>query len=370
LTPCYAAAARFLSPRCKLRTLLGDIQQTPNPWLQRVGPFADAVPIAVLDSPVFLCGHRKSGTTMLVCLFDCHPELLTYPCDSGFFYKVFPACLSSGKEESARALVDHTIRHCLRKEMANVESPELFDVDAVAARFEQLVKVADGSPKSLLKSLFQAYGELCGQEPDRWKACVEKTTSTEIYALEIADWFPKAKFIHLIRDPRDNYAALKSGWQSRYRLQEEEPRGLLQSLIDRGGLGTRLAQLNRAILGADRYLIVRFEDLARAPEATLKEMSDFMGISYHPTLMMPSVNGIAWPGNNFDGQRFQGLSALNVGRWRERIEPLEAATIEFFMADVMLEHGYELTTTIAERGRAAADHYKWFNFSSRGRGTA
>ena len=349
---------------------MAELQQTRHPGHERARPSAGTLPISVLDSPVFLCGHRKSGTTMLVCLFDSHPELLTYPCNSGFFYKVFPACLSSGKAKSVRALVDHTIGHCLRKEMANVESPDLLNVDAIAARFLQLANVADGSPKSLLQSLFQAYGELCGQEAGSWKACVEKTTSTEIYALEIADWFPKAKFIHLIRDPRDNYASLKSGWQARYRLQEEEPRGLLQSLIDRGGLGMRLAQSNRAILGADRYMIVRFEDLTRAPEASLKEMSDFIGISYHPSLTMPSVNGVAWPGNNFDGQQFQGFSADNVGRWPERIEPQETATIEFFLADVMGEHGYELTTSIEERVRAAADHYKWFNFSSRGRGTS
>ena len=303
---------------------------------------------------------------MLVCLFDSHPQLLTYPCDSGFFYKVFPACLLSDKTKSMEVVVDHTIRHCLKKEMTNVATRDLFDVEAIGARFLQLARASDGLPKSLLKSLFQAYGELCGQEPGSWKACVEKTTSTEIYALEIADWFPKAKFVHLIRDPRDNYASLKSGWQARYRLQEEDQRGLLQSLLDRGGLGMRMARSNRAMLGDDRYMIVSFEDLTRAPEANLKAMCDFLGISYHPSLTTPTVNGVAWPGNNFDGQKFQGLSDANVGRWPERIDTKEAATIEFFLADVMREYGYELTASLAERGRAAADHYKWFNFSTRG----
>ena len=110
---------------------------------------------------------------------------------------------------------------------------------------------------------------------------------------------------------------------------------MLQSLIDRAGLGMRLAQSNRAVLGADRYLIVRFEELTRRPEAHLRTMSDFIGVAYHPSLATPTVNGAAWPGNSFDGQQFQGLSAANVGRWPDRIEPLEAATIEFFMGDVM-----------------------------------
>src|SRR5262245_6893482 len=188
---------------------MADIQQIRTPAIkpERRRDCAQSF----LESPVFLCGHRKSGTTLLVCLFDSHPELLTYPCDSGFFYKVFPACLSSKREQSMAALVDHTIRHCLRKEMATVGRPRLFDVEALVMRFQQLAEAGDGSPKSLLQSLFQAYGELCGQESGSWKAWVEKTTSTEVYALEVSEWFPKAKFIHLVRDPRDNYASLKSG---------------------------------------------------------------------------------------------------------------------------------------------------------------
>ena len=51
---------------------------------------------------------------------------------------------------------------------------------------------------------------------------VEKTTSSEFYATEIIKWFPNAKFIHLIRDPRDNFASLKSGWEERYKNQENE----------------------------------------------------------------------------------------------------------------------------------------------------
>jgi hypothetical protein len=61
-----------------------------------------------------------------VCLFDSHPELLTYPCDSGFFYKVF-----------------------------RVQRPNLFDVDA-AERFQE------EEPRRLLQSLLDRAG-LVGQ---------------------------------------------------------------------------------------------------------------------------------------------------------------------------------------------------------------
>ena len=42
------------------------------------------------EKPVFICGHRKTGTTMLINLFDNHPDLLVYPDDSGFWYVYYP----------------------------------------------------------------------------------------------------------------------------------------------------------------------------------------------------------------------------------------------------------------------------------------
>jgi len=34
-----------------------------------------------INHPIFLCGHRKTGTTMLLGLLDDHPELLVYPAE-------------------------------------------------------------------------------------------------------------------------------------------------------------------------------------------------------------------------------------------------------------------------------------------------
>ena len=78
---------------------------------------------------------------------------------------------------------------------------------------------------------------------------VEKTTSSEFYVAEIIKWFPNAKFIHIIRDPRDNFASLKSGWEKRYKTQEDNLKDLLQSLLDRGGMGMKLALNNQKMLG-------------------------------------------------------------------------------------------------------------------------
>ena len=39
---------------------------------------------------IFICGHRKCGTTMFGNLFDNHKDLVVYPTDLSIFYGYFP----------------------------------------------------------------------------------------------------------------------------------------------------------------------------------------------------------------------------------------------------------------------------------------
>lgn len=314
-----------------------------------------------IDSPLFLCGHRKGGTTVALCLFDSHPELLVYPCDSAFFYLAFPKCLTAPKEATVEVMAQTIIIENLRTEMKVVQRDDIYDPEAVAATYRDLIAGLDHTPANHLKAMVEAYGRHCGQPPARWKRWVEKTTSTEIFAQDVASWFPKARFLHITRDPRDNYASLKSGWRARYQNQEASYESLIQSLIDRGGLGLRMAGLNRALLGSERYHVVRFEDLTEAPREHLEDICRFVGIDYDEALERPTVNGVLWPGNNFDGVRFQALSPVNVGRWHERIDREEVALIEGHLGHVMEDLGYETVTSRSEQAGAIGRHYKWFN---------
>lgn len=328
-----------------------------------------------LDFPVFLCGHRKTGTTALLCLFDNHPELLTFPADSGFFYRVYPVCENLENKDIIERVIKYSINESLGPEgdavgrlissgkITEEEGNQLFDRFSIAEKYRSLINRNNTSSASFhLRSLIQSYGDHCGQDSSNWVGWMEKTTSTEIYATEVAEWFPNAKFIHLIRDPRDNYASLKSGWDARYQDWENTRKSLLQSLFDRGGLGLRIAKLNQKVIGKDRYKIIRFEDLASNPIKYMSDLTKFIGISENENLLEPTVNGQPWPGNNFDGLEFKGLSSVNIGKWTTRIEPWEAALIEGHLGQLMEDFDYKISSSESEQVKACIDHYKWFNF--------
>ena len=41
-------------------------------------------------NPIFLCGHRKSGTSMFLNLFDNNSEINVFPTDLNLLYAYFP----------------------------------------------------------------------------------------------------------------------------------------------------------------------------------------------------------------------------------------------------------------------------------------
>lgn len=318
------------------------------------------------ENAVFLCGHRKSGTTLLLNLLDSHPELSVYPADSGFFYRYYPLAeiQNYSTKQKIDVMVNQTIKN-LENEFSKLSDDDkheiAFDVDSFKQEFLDLSSKSNITSKDMLISLALLYQKYSpAQNQNMW---VEKTTSTEIYALDILKWFPKAKFIHLIRDPRDNWASLQSGWEKRYKDFNDSKERLLQSLLERGKLGMEFAQLNNKIIGPKQYLILKFEDLTQNPESTLKKIASFLNIEYNEILLKPTICGKLWAGNNFDGLKFKSVSNVNVNRWRERISDDDAKLIEYHFYDIMKSFEYESVFNLEARVNAAKDHYKWHNFA-------
>ncbi len=65
---------------------------------------------AVRDRPLFICGHPKSGTSLLKALLDNHPQLVVYPEETVFFRRYLP--LAQEKEFAEKiALADQYLTH-------------------------------------------------------------------------------------------------------------------------------------------------------------------------------------------------------------------------------------------------------------------
>lgn len=307
----------------------------------------------------FVCGHRKSGTTMLANLLDGHKQLSVYPVDLALLYAYFPEFIRGHGDAGERRA---RLRQILFDDLRRSVDAALLDIDALEHGFLAGLRDDDlGRIEMLIARLMSVFQNITGASGARWG--VFKETSIEIYAAEILGWFPDARFIHLVRDPRDNFAALAAGVDGYYSRMGEDHNRTLASLLNRVRTGFRMARRNRVQFGDERYLILRFEDLTTALESSMHGVADFLGIDFSPSLLTPTMLGRSTGGNAFDGIAAFEVSARNVDRWRERISPEDAQVIEFHLGEDMAEFGYEPAYDDREQARAAAEFYKWQNYA-------
>ncbi|MGE3986821.1 sulfotransferase family protein [Pseudorhodoplanes sp.] len=309
----------------------------------------------------FICGHRKSGTTLLANLLDGHPQLAVYPVDLVLLYAYFPDFIRQhdGPAER-RTRLERILFSDLRQRLDSA----LLNVDAVAGMFFDGLADDDLARLDILIGrLMAAFQSVTGRGIESTRFGIFKETSIEIYAAEMLTWFPDARFIHVVRDPRDNFAALAAGVDGYYGRMGEDHNRTLASLLNRVGTGLRMARTNRAQFGDQRYLTLRFEDIATDPETSMRRVADFIGVAFTPSLLKPSLLGQPTGGNAFDGVATFGVSSRNVERWRDRIASADAQVIEFHLGEYMEEFGYRPAFDDREQARAAAEFYKWQNYA-------
>ena len=314
--------------------------------------------------PIFLCGHRKSGTSMVLNLFDGHPALAAYPIDLALLYAYFPDFLKKHTTAAdRRARLDRILFQEAETYLSKYDVADQIDLARIRSSFHDgLSDSMLEAPGELIAKLFAAFQGSYGPGPDAATALVAKETSIEIYATEILGWFPGARFIQVIRDPRDNFAALSAGVEKHYAKLGEGHNETLASLLHRARLGLKVGRLNEERFGSTRYRTVRFEDLVAEPEETMRSLADFAEIEFDPCLLRPTLLGQPTPGNNYDGTAMYRVNSSNVGRWRDRISDHDARIIEFYLSQEMSEFGYQIASSSDEQAEAAAEFYKWQNY--------
>jgi hypothetical protein len=290
------------------------------------------------DRPVFICGHPKSGTSLLRAILDSHPQLIVYPEETIFFRRFLPRAVGLDLEGQL-ALAEETLIHIFqwRRDQPVASQAGFPDRDYSAISFEQVRRIlrrfSEGRhrhPGDVLSAAILAYGEVSGLATPASRGWVEKSPYNEYYAGQIFAWWPEARCIHILRDPRDNYVSYRRkhpDWQPEF-------------FAANWRRSTRAGVENRQRFGPARYLILRYEDLTQSPEAALRQLTDFLEIDWDASLAAPTRAGAQWAGNSMFSEQFQGISAAPVARWRDRLSPEDAAVIEQIAGAQMDEFGY------------------------------
>jgi hypothetical protein len=284
--------------RIRLLAAISRYAETAVRQARRLGPMAPtaearARALEWLATPVFLCGHHRTGTTLLHNLLDGHPALRVLPSEGTYLTShayaarrdAQPAAADRFAADWIARLVDPNAGpHFLLGRRGSGEHAAV----AFARRlfgWQHALRQAwpEREPFALLLALVAAFGDVVTplDQPRLW---VEKTPLNERYAARLALAFPRARFIQLVREPRATLASLIEV----YRGVEPAPRPIAHARSIRRSF--RLARRNQRRFPS-RYIVIRYEDLTGQPAATMQEVCAFLGITGNPGLATPTVLG-------------------------------------------------------------------------------
>lgn len=189
--------------------------------------------------------------------------------------------------------------------------------------------------ESALQLLHRAYGieniKWCGFN-DNWVI--------EFFPV-LARAFPTAKFIGIVRDPR---AAMASS----IKLREKEPE-LVPLMYSFAHSWRKHIAFTRKFLSMselkDRFMVVKYEDLASNPEPTTQKLCEFMDVEYDPKMLdtnkFRAYRGDKWTNySNFNVPE-QGIYKDAVTKWKSFLDKKTIEFIEYICDPDMRVYGYK-----------------------------
>ena len=261
------------------------------------------------NTPIFIGGCERSGTTLLGAMLGAHPELITTP-ESQFLDLAFTT------EASPR------------------DTLERFDEDWRFKLWGLDPRARSSMPKdhpTLIRKLVAEYGKQRSAPPDaRW---VDHTPNNFQRAHNLLGLFPQAKFVHLVRDGRAVAASVMPlDWG---------PNTIIRAArwwVESTAHG--LAAENE--WGRGVVLRVRYEDLVTDPQAALLRLCEFLGIEFHPQML--SASGFQPPEYTRKQHAFVGRppDPSRLRAWRRELSSREVEIFEAITGSFLVQLGYSL----------------------------
>jgi hypothetical protein len=198
-----------------------------------------------------------------------------------------------------------------------------------------------------LRDVYSIYARRNGKE--RYG---EKCPGYVMHIPVLAELFPEARFVHLIRDGRDVTLSYKqAGWGPK---DVAESAYYWKRFVERG------RSTGRA-LGDGRYREVHYEELVADPERIVKELCDFLDVTFEDEMLqyyeradavLDKVRGGTWATGH---KNIFKPPTKGLRDWRTQMSRQDVEVFEALAGDLLADLGYERTVrslTASVRTRA------------------
>lgn len=270
------------------------------------------------EAPFFIIGSARSGTTLLRFVISSHPRLFI-PQETGFI----PFLRQDPEVELSLAQVQTTIRRIGK--LNPVWRNLIDDLPAFCGSLPEhkLRNVLD----ALYRERIAEYGAV------RWG---DQTPPYIRYIPTLDRIFPTSQFIHIIRDGRD--VALSTQKWSGIRRPFIDPYYSLSNWckdVERGKEAERL-------LGSNRYIEVRYEDLVQDQQREVERICTFLGEEPHPDMLDHTKLARKIIGSGGPVKVKESISTAELYGWKTKMSPFEKKMADRIAGLTLSALGYEL----------------------------
>lgn len=280
--------------------------------------------------PVFVGGEHRSGTTLLAAVLDSHPRVV-FGLELDFLE---PADLGPHVLECLRLLrVGRTATLARGTPMAEFHWGVQFvrQCDAFGVGMDDLEPLVRGVMRDRRSdltgfadrcALVDAVGEWRRRQTgaQRWGLKIQRHI---MKARALSKVWPRARFVHIVRDGRDVAAS---------HVREHSAWGYRDAAAAAAGWSAVVAA-TRPLRAWDHFHEMRYEDLVGEPRAVLGEMMDFLGLPWDDALLSHDRAPHAFL--KASGYEHPTAAAIRepihgrpVSRYRKDLSPDEVSTLE------------------------------------------
>ena len=211
-------------------------------------------------SVFFVVGRPRSGTTLLRTLFDAHPNVIVPP-ECQLIVNLYPK-YGKIKNWSRKKLIE------FHKDLQTQWRFDLWPMDRKRLYKSLMACEGEYTYGTLCKVVYHEYHSIF--KHGVLLALGDKNPGYAIYTSRLKKIFPEAKFIHIIRDYRDNFVSIRN-------VDFELP--FISVTVSKWRYFVK--KFRKA---SDKYpgthLEIRYEDLVANPEEQFKALCAFVGIPF------------------------------------------------------------------------------------------
>jgi len=242
---------------------------------------------APAEAPLFLVGSERSGTTLLRLMLDHHPEIA--------FEKEFDFVVTKVSDAGEFPSPHDYVEWIATVRGANYAIDRSLDYRELVNDFLHQKQAASGG-----------------------KPYVGATVHRNFDRLRFL--WPDARYIHLMRDPRDvARSVLQKGWAGNIYQASEfwiQAENCWDSLVPH--------------LRSDQAVEIHYEDLVMRTESVLTEICRFVGVDYSEKML----------GYRADAPQYPPPDPSLVAQWKTKLAPRKVALVELRAVRLMESRGY------------------------------